>query len=276
MMHGETNLRLARQMFKGAIELDARFAQAHAGLANADFFMIQWNFDLDRHEERRAEALAESEEALRLDPALAEAHVSRANVLSLLGKAEEAERDYRRALEQNPSLSEGCYFYARHLFQLGRLRDAARVFEEAVRIDPEDYASQCLLLTVYVGLGERERLAPTARRAAAAVERRLRHDPDDARALSLGAGAYVHLGERDQALKLLDRALELFPGELSSNYNAACAYVNMGEHERALDLLERAFAGGRGAPKWVEHDSDLDPIRGEPRFQALLARLRDS
>jgi len=274
MMHGETMLRLARQMFRGAIELDGRFAQAHAGLADADIMMIQWNFDVDRAEERRAEALAASEEALRLEPTLAEAHVSRANVLSLLGKSEEAERDFRRALELNPSLTDGCYFFARHLFQLGRLREAAELFEEAARKNPEDYSSQCLLLSVYVGLGQRELLVPTARRAAAAVERRLRQDPEDARALSLAAGAYAHLGDRERALKCLERGLALYPDELSYLYNAACAYVQLGEKERALHALERAFANGRGSLKWTENDGDLAPLRDEPRFQALLANLR--
>jgi adenylate cyclase len=274
MMHGETNLRLARQMFRGAIELDPRFAQAHAGLADADFMMLQWNFDVERAGERRTEALEASEEALRLDPRLAEALVSRANLLSHLGRAGDAERDYLRARELNPCLYEASYFYARHLFEAGRLREAAALFEEAARNDPEDYAAVGLLLTIHRGLGEVERIQPTAQRVTAAVERRLRHDPDDARALHLGAGAYALLGDFPRAHQLLDRALELYPDELSSLYNAACAYVTMGEKERALDALDRAVAGGRGSRKWFENDADLDPLRDDPRFQEIARRLR--
>ena len=59
MLHGEPALRVARQMFRGALELDPSFAQAHAGLADADFIMLQWNIDHERAVERRAEALAE-------------------------------------------------------------------------------------------------------------------------------------------------------------------------------------------------------------------------
>ena len=106
------------------------------------------------------------------------------------------------------------------------------------------------------------------------VERRLRRDPDDARALSLGAGAYASLGDRERALRCLERALELYPDELSHLYNVACAYVQLGEKGKALDALEGAFANGRGALSWVEHDSDLDPLRGEPRFQEMMKRLR--
>ncbi len=274
MHHGETNLRLARQMFRGAIELDPRFVQAHAGLADADFMMLKWNYDLDQAHVRRAEALAASEEALRLDPSLAEAHVSHANVLSLLGRAEDAERDFRRALELNPSLSLGCYFFARHLFEAGRLREAADMFEEAARNDPEDHASLVLAMGVWTGLGQEERATSAARRAVAAAERRLRRDPDDSRALYMAASAYAHLGERERWPELLARALELYPDELATLYNAACLYARMGEKEQALDALDRAVATGRGSRKWLENDHDLDPIRGDPRFEKIMARLR--
>jgi adenylate cyclase len=195
-------------------------------------------------------------------------------VLSHLGRAEEAERDFRRALELNPSLSDTCYFYARHLFEAGRPREAVAMFEEAVRRNPEDFSSRCLLVCTYVGLGEKERVLPAARLAAEAVERRLRQDPDDLRALSLAAGPYLELGDRERALACIARSLELGPGELHIQYNAACAYSRMGDRERALEALDRAIAGGRGSPGWFEHDRDLDLLRGDPRFQEMARRLR--
>jgi TolB-like protein/Tfp pilus assembly protein PilF len=274
MAHGETMLRLARQMFRGAIELDPLFAQAHAGLADADFMMIQWNFDVELAEARRAEALAASEEALRLQPDLAEAHVSRANVLSMLGRAGEAERDFRRALELNPALAGGRYFYARHLQGAGRLREAAEMYEDAARNDPEDYPSLCLLVSALNGLGEVERARATARRAIEAVERRLRQAPDDARALYLGGGTSIFLGERERGLELVGQALELYPEEFTTLYNAACAYCIAGERDRALDALDRAVAAGRGSREWIEQDPDLAPLRADPRFQEILGRLR--
>jgi hypothetical protein len=47
----------------------------------------------------------------------------------------------------------------------------------------------------------------------------------------------------------------------------------MGEHEEALACIEKAVQNGFGHREWLENDSDLDSIRGEPRFQALLRRL---
>src|SRR5262249_2413855 len=88
---GPGNVGLARQMFKRAIELDKSFAQAHAGLADADGNLLQWLIAPKGSEAvLRTEALAASDEALRLDPNLAEAHVARGNVLSMLERNAEA------------------------------------------------------------------------------------------------------------------------------------------------------------------------------------------
>jgi hypothetical protein len=43
--------------------------------------------------------------------------------------------------------------------------------------------------------------------------------------------------------------------------------------DQSLDCLEKSAKVGTISKEWVEHDSDLDPLRGEPRFQALLEKL---
>jgi adenylate cyclase len=266
--------RFARQMFKGAIEIDPRFAQAHAGLADATQIMLQWHLDDASADAFRAEALAASAEALRLDPGLAEAHVSRGNVLSYEGRSEEAEVEFRRALALNPALPHAHYFYARHLFAAGRTDDAAREFEETIRLDPDDCGTAGLLVSIHKGRGDLPTAAASAKRGIAAVERRLRLNPDDVRALYMGGGAEILFGDRTRGLDYLRRALELSPDDFATLYNVACAYMNAGEPERSLDALDRAVGTGRGNRKWIEHDSDLDPLRGTPRFQEILARLK--
>jgi adenylate cyclase len=274
MAHGDSGLRAARQMFKGALELDGQFAQAWAGLADANFMMLQWHLDVANAASLQAEALQASEEALRLEPGLAEAHVARANALSVMGRTQEAERDFQRAIALNPAYSDACYFYARSLVTAGRLDDAARMFEEAVRRNPDDYASLSLLVGVHRGRGDPAAAADVGRRALAAVDRRLRFNPDDVRALYLGAGNDVQYGDRARGLERLARAIELMPEDFSTLYNAACVYAGAGETGRALDLFDRAVATGRGSRQWMEHDSDLDVLRSERRFQEIMARVR--
>ena len=273
MSLSENGYRFARQMFKGAIELDPGFAQAHAGLADTGHMILQWHLDDANVDAFRSEALAASAEALRLDPLLAEAHVSRGNVLSFAGQGEEAEAEFQRALELNPALPHAHHFYARHLFSAGRLEEAARHFEEAIRLDPDDYGTAGLLVSILKGRGDLEAAAAAAKRGIAAVERRLRLNPDDVRALYMGGGAEIMFGDRTRGLDYLARALELSPDDFATLYNVACAYANAGEPGRALDALDRAVGSGRGNRKWLEHDTDLDPLRASPRFQEILARL---
>jgi adenylate cyclase len=56
--------------------------------------------------------------------------------------------------------------------------------------------------------------------------------------------------------------------------SAACLHAQAGQKERALEFLERVFARGWGKRDWIEHDPDYDILRDDPRFKALLARLK--
>ena len=55
--------------------------------------------------------------------------------------------------------------------------------------------------------------------------------------------------------------------------NAACLMTKLGDKEKALTYLERALGRGWGKRDWIEHDSDYDILRDDPRFHALLAKL---
>jgi adenylate cyclase len=274
MSLSDNGYRFARQMFRGAIELDPTFAQAHAGLADTDHFLLAWHLDEAHADALRAEAEAASAEAVRLDPALADGHVSRGNVLSNEGRQAEADSEFRRALDLNPALPHAHYFFARHLFNTGRLAEAARHFEETARLDPDDYATCGLLASLHRGLGNEDAAALAGRKAIAAVDRRLRLNPDDVRALYMGGGAEINFGDRKRGMDFLTRALELAPDDFGTLYNVACGFIFAGELERALDALGHAVGTGKGNRRWFENDSDLDPLRTHPRFQEILSRLK--
>jgi adenylate cyclase len=56
--------------------------------------------------------------------------------------------------------------------------------------------------------------------------------------------------------------------------NSALVHVRLGLKEQALDRLERMFNKGWGKKDWIENDPDYDALREEPRFKAMMARLR--
>jgi hypothetical protein len=89
----------------------------------------------------------------------------------------------------------------------------------------------------------------------------------------MSANGLVALGERERGLEWADRAMALDPEEPMLLYNIACIKALAGAGQEALDCLERSVKGGLTLRGWLEHDSNLDSIRDDPRFQAVLKSL---
>jgi len=260
----------ARRMFGRAIEIDPDYALAYAGVADCCSFLYMY-YDASQINQREADTA--SRKALELDPDLAEAHASRGLAVSLNNRYDEARQEFETAIRLNPKLFEAYYFYARACFAEGKLEDAARLFEEASRVNPDDYQSSCLVSSVYLGLGRKRDAEESYRRAMQIIERQLELHPEDARALYLGAGALCQLGDKARSKEWADKALAMDPGDASVLYNVACVYSHLGRIEEGIECLEKSVTSGMGQKEWIEHDSDLDPLRSHPRFQALLNRL---
>jgi serine/threonine protein kinase/Flp pilus assembly protein TadD len=260
----------AQQMFERAIEIDPHYARAYAGIADCcSFLYTYWHASSNTLEQ----ADAASRKALELDPDLAEAHASRGLAVSLRKQYDEAAREFETAIRLDPKLFEAYYFYARARFAEGKTQEAAELYEKACRVNPDDYQAPSLLATVYTGLGRTSDAEAAHRRALAIVEKHIELHPDDARALYLGASGLCAIGERQRAVEWTRRALAIEPDDPGVLYNVACCYSLLGRPEEAIECLERAISNGFGFKQWIEHDSDLDPIRSNPRFSALLKRL---
>jgi serine/threonine protein kinase/tetratricopeptide (TPR) repeat protein len=260
----------ARQMFARAIVIDPNFARAYAGVADCCSFLYQY---WEASEVNLKEADAASRKALELDPELAEAHASRGLALSLRKRYEEAKTEFEMSIRLNPKLFEAYYFYARARFAEGKFEEAVRLYEQASKINPDDYQSAILVAPVYMSMGRKSDAEASYRRGLTVVEKHLEMHPDDARALYLGAGSLTQLGQRQRAMEWTARALAADPEDSGVLYNVACSFSLMGETEKALQCLEKAVACGFGHKEWLEHDSDLDALRGNPRFQALVNKL---
>ncbi len=260
----------AQQMFERAIEIDPNYARAYAGIADCcSFLYTYWHASTNTLEQ----ADAASRKALELDPDLAEAHASRGLAVSLRKDYDEAAREFEQAIRLDPKLFEAYYFFARARLAEGKMEEAAKHFEKACEVNPDDYQAPALLAMVYNGLNRKDEAQTSYRRAYQIVEKHIELHPDDARALYLGAGSLTAIGERSKALEWTRRALAIEPDDPGVLYNVACCYSNLGRPEEALDCLEKAISHGFGFKQWIEHDSDLDPLRNHPRFQALLRRL---
>ena len=259
------------RMFERAMATDDAYAPAYAGLAMAHAALYEW-FGSDDAD--RAAAEQASERGLTLAPKLAEAHVAHGCALALSRRYAEAARAFEAAIELNDNLFEAYYYYARTSFASGDIARSAELFRKAAMVRCEDF--QCALLASQsLRMLKRHSEARQLRREGLGrAERVLEFNPTEPRALSLIPGYLLDEGQPERALETSERALTLYPDDMSTLVNGACLRARLGQKDRALDLLERAFARHWGLRDWIEHDDDYDSLRDDPRFQRLLARLK--
>jgi serine/threonine protein kinase/Tfp pilus assembly protein PilF len=260
----------ARRMFERAIEIDPNYALAHAGIADCCAFIYTYWDASAAHLERADSA---SRRALELDPESAEAHTSRGLALGFAKRYAEANAEFERAIGLSPKLFEARYFYARALVQQGKLPEAVASFAEACRLRPDDYLAPVFLAMAYEGMGDTAESNATYCRALQLIERHLELNPDDARALNLGAIAAAHQNRKEQGLEWARRALAVDPEDSGLLYNTACFFAVQGEQAEALDCLQKAVDLGFGLRGWIQNDSDLISLHGDPRFEAIVQRL---
>ena len=268
----DTEMNPAIEFFREAIRRDERFAQAHAGIANAQSVKGLWRIGMTP--EDIDEAFAASRRALELEPRMPEAYVARAMLLSMQGRATEADQAFEEAIRLNPASFDAYYMYARHCFQGGEFERAVPLYETAITLRPDDYQALCLLEGALTKIGDIARHAEVARRAMQALERQLAIDPQDGRALQLATVQAARLGLREKSRDFAARAVKARPDAFATFYNVACAYAVLGDVDDALKMLDKAVQHGRGNLEWIGHDPDFDRLRSDPRFEAIVNRIR--
>jgi serine/threonine protein kinase/Flp pilus assembly protein TadD len=257
----------AEDMYRRAIALDPDYATAYAGLADCSAFRF---FEHAGGEEALAQAESASKRALKLDPELAEAHASRGLTLTYQRRFKEAGEEFERAMELDPTLYEGPWYYARALQAAGNLEGAVQLYERAAQLRVDDYQALAFGAVAYRGLGRQEEALDASRRAIAAAERVLALNPGDSRALYLGAWALQALGDHKRSEEWARRASVSDPTNPLMLYNLGCLHALAGRSSLALDHLERAIEQGMRNRDWFTTDPDLESLRNDPRFHALL------
>ncbi|MEO8276841.1 MAG: protein kinase [Thermoanaerobaculia bacterium] len=262
----------ARKLFEHAVELDESFVPAWLGIVESCFWLFTW---AGRDPELLAPAKAAAERALDIAPDLAEAHVAQGLTCFMVTDNAGAHRAFERAVELDPKNFDAYYYDARTFVSEGRFDAAAPRFEQASEVRPEDYQSQTLLVQTYKALGKERESRVAAQRALAIIERHLELQPGDVRAMYFAAGNTMAVtGDRAKALHFAHRALETDPTSLSVRYNVACFYATIGMNDEALTLLDENVRQGWGQKDWIEHDPDWTDLREDPRFRAIVGRIQ--
>ena len=257
----------AIRMFQQAIDLDAMYALAYAGIADAYSHLFRYADGSRKNAEKARQA---SEKAIALDPDSSEARASRGLAMFINEEYAEAEQEFEKAIELNPNLFEAYYYFGLANSSQGEFEKAAAMYLKAMEVNPADYQAPIFLAQAYASLGRRHEEMKARLASLDLIQRHLEMNPHDTRALYVGANQLCNVGEHEKGLELAQRALGQDEKEPVVLYNVACFYAMQGDKDRSLELLTRAVEQGWGDRAWLETDSDLDSLRADPRFTALL------
>jgi TolB-like protein/Tfp pilus assembly protein PilF len=286
---------VALKYFERAIEKQPSYALAYVGIARV------WGTRQQlRPAERKAAdgprraALAK---ALELDSNLPEVHAALAGQAMSDWDWAAAERSARRAIDLNPNFAGVRAFYSQYLNQMKRPAEALQQAELAFALDPLSSSVQVLY-----GLALNNASRPE--QAVVQFQNVLRTNPNNGVALNGLVGALTRLGRTDEAFEVQRRgaaargdteveealgsspdqiaavrkAIETFEaragrGEFVNEVQVAVMCLRVKDHDAAMDWLERAYDSHNPNLPSINNRRPFDPLRANPRFQALLQRM---
>jgi TolB-like protein/DNA-binding winged helix-turn-helix (wHTH) protein/Tfp pilus assembly protein PilF len=281
----------AAEFLSKAIEANSNYAPAYAGLADA--YARMWLAPRNPNE-TLPKAQQAMERALRLDERLPEAHYSKAGILTRNWDWSGALHEIDRAIALNPSLGPALWRRGELLLYTGREREARDAFEKAEAVDPMApnllalkiqnlfYMRRCdetiELAKQYAGDGNANyylgRCYAEKGMLAEAIDLlEARRRITAGQGFGVLAGLYVRAGRRADALKLLDEARAMARHTYVKPSSMAQLFIGLGDLDEAFRWLDRAREEHDPTLATLRLESCWDPIRGDPRFQALLHQV---
>jgi TolB-like protein/DNA-binding winged helix-turn-helix (wHTH) protein/Tfp pilus assembly protein PilF len=281
--------------FKKAIEEDQSFAPAYAELAMAYFWL--GNPEQGGHSAQETMPLAKAAvtKALQLDPSLVRAHLALGLILLNSGwNWSGAEDQYRIALKLNPNCAECHFQYGVLLTGLGRNDEAVAQVNQAIALDPLSslYRNWLALIAYFSGQYDlaiklAENLSdewafslalPYAQKkmypeAIAIFEKSIARTGRQTDSLGCLAWVYGLAGRKSDTRKIISELRERSRHHYVAPTVFAYAYLGLDDKDRALTYLEQAYEEEDAGLFYLKVGPLLDPLRSEPRFQALLRRV---
>jgi eukaryotic-like serine/threonine-protein kinase len=294
----------AIKAFEDALRLDANYALAHAGLAEASALMrirfaqpeeVQsWEqrakeaanraLELDQNLAEAHEALAavyrnsefnweqtilESDRALLLNPNLEQPHYYRAGAFYHLGLLEAVEAEVNKGLLINPvNKLDALRVRGTTALIAGRNSEAVALLEEAHNVSSAPVTDWYLAQAYYYeGAPERAIQILMNLHGSAQAEQR---------AKATLASFLAARNEKERAAKLLEEVLVGSYQDHHVHYSVGVAYAQLGDKVKARLWLARAIATGFPCYPWFERDQLLQPLKDDDEYQRMLADLKKS
>ena len=252
----------AERYLEQAIARDSRFARAQAMLASV--LLVQPYYVDVRMGDVLPRARAAAERAVVLDDALPEAHLALGHVHTEAFEWPDAERELRRARALDPNSAEIAFRVGWLLLGQGHPQEAATAFEQAKAVDPFYSTAAAYLAWSLALTGRNEEAVAHARGVGPSTT--------NPRFLGLHATVLGAGGARAGVAAILRHIEGLTSGSWGRDSGLTFAYLAAGDTTRALGALERADLE-MALAVFINNGSQFDPIRGSPRFAAVMSRF---
>jgi TolB-like protein/Tfp pilus assembly protein PilF len=284
--------------FEKALSHDPKFALAYAGLADA-YAGLPVSTGTPA-EDALAKAKQAAEQALSIDPNLAEAVNVLAEVAEYTWNWPEAERLFQRVFELNPSYAQAYHDYGFYLlamnrvndsitstrkacmldplsvyfaadlawnpYQLGNTDESIRQLQLTLSMDPRFPTTHMYLAMAYAGREEFDN-------ALAAAKRSVELDPENL--FTIGTLGYVYgkAGQTSEAQEILERLRGTARDRRVSAFHFAFVELGLGNREMVLDYLWKAFEERFYILPLINVIPEFAPLRPEPRYRELLRMM---
>ena len=302
--HRRTEVDVKRSIyyFNQAIELDTTYALAYAGLADAYLVMawFGWYPANDGYNKGKEYAL----KALSININIAEAHATLGAIATWYDwKWEDAEKELKQAISLNPNYATAYQWYSDLLDVLGKNKEAREQINLALKLDPHSFVANILSAWYYYNNADYEKTIEESRKV-------LEIASYNATMLTI-LKCYVKLGMNKEAIEymknivsvdtsgnyheildeiyqksgieginywfiewMLFNETEQYFSIYSLNYAIASLYAIIEDSQKAIEYLENGMEIREGSMPRINNNPDFDIIRDDPRFVALLEKMR--
>lgn len=291
-------LKKAITEFQQAVDRDPGYALGHVGLA--DCYLVLEEYAGTPATETLPKAQASIDRALQIDPALAEAHASRALAYVYQWQWPEAEEEFKRAIELNPKYPTTRHWYSIYLRARVRHADGLREMKLARELDPLSPNIGQNLAMMYLlnndpdsAIREWKKVleldpdfAPAHANLGLAYLGQKRYDEAIAECqkavdvsgrtslfLSSLGHAYAVSGKRAEAVQILKELEDKYTKGESVGQYPARVYAGLGEKDQAFAWLEKDFRNRSGLLSTITWWHFFDSLRSDPRYIDLVRRM---
>ncbi|MEO1242041.1 MAG: winged helix-turn-helix domain-containing protein [Pseudomonadota bacterium] len=264
---GSDQICKAVELCRKSIDADQTFAPAHALLSAA---LAYRELYYGKRHNTIHDALAAAQRAITCDRTAPEGYAAQGFALAQLGDFDHAVTSFNAAMRLRPDSYFLLLSFGRVLYARGAYQAASRLFDRAARICGDEFHGLMLSATSTRAAGDVDRATAKLKRAAWRCNQRLLEDPEDLRALICRTYCQINAEGVASAEPLLT--------QLNDNHDPLTYYVvpalaRAGETTLALDRFEAIVDNGWADPHFLSSDRDLDPLRGERRFQKIANAL---